>query len=53
MGEEIDFHTKRAIAEIDLARRAKCYTAAQAHLQLSSLHLGRVRQCLDLEGSAE
>ncbi len=41
--DEIQFHSNRVTAEIDQARRAASLKAAHAHLQLSALHLERVR----------
>lgn len=35
------YHSARAMAELDLALKAKCADAARAHLRLSSLHLER------------
>jgi len=36
-------HADRALAELDLARSAKSMEAAIAHLDLSELHLGRMK----------
>lgn len=33
------YHSERALAELELARKASCADAARAHLRLSSLHL--------------
>lgn len=41
--EEIDFHSDRAMAELDLALDAACLQAARAHFGLSALHLDRMR----------
>jgi hypothetical protein len=41
--DEIGFHTARAMAEIDLARRASDGRAARAHLALANEHLDRIR----------
>jgi hypothetical protein len=41
--DEVKFHSDRAMAEIDLARKSRDRNAANAHLRLSSLHLDRVR----------
>ena len=35
------YHSARAMAELDLALKAKCADAARAHFRLSSLHLER------------
>lgn len=43
-GGEISFHSKRAMAELDLAVRATTSAAARAHFGLSSLHLDRMRK---------
>jgi hypothetical protein len=42
-GDDISFHSKRAMAELDLAVRAQTSAAARAHFSLSSLHLDRMR----------
>ncbi len=42
-GDDISFHSKRAMAELDLAVRAASRVAADAHFGLSSLHLDRMR----------
>jgi hypothetical protein len=42
-GDDISFHSKRAMAELDLAVRAETSAAARAHFGLSSLHLDRMR----------
>jgi hypothetical protein len=42
--DEISFHSKRAMAELDLAVRASSFEAARAHFGLSSLHLDRMRK---------
>jgi hypothetical protein len=41
--DDVKFHSDRAMAEIDLARKSRDRNAAEAHLRLSSLHLDRVR----------
>lgn len=43
MGDEVKFHTDRAMAELQLASQCGDSQAAQAHLRLSALHLDRVR----------
>ena len=40
---DFEFHTERAKAELDLARRAETAQAASAHLQLSRLHVEKLR----------
>ena len=37
-----DYHLRRARAELDLAYRAECHVASEAHLRLSSLHMQRL-----------
>ena len=49
-GDEISFHSKRAMAELDLAVRATSFAAAQSHFGLSSLHLQQMRK---LTGSGQ
>ena len=41
--DEIDFHAGRALEELECARRATSEAAAQAHIDLSELHLARIR----------
>lgn len=41
--DEIDFHAGRALEELERARRATGEAAATAHLELSELHLARIR----------
>jgi hypothetical protein len=43
MGDEVKFHTDRAMAELRLASQCADRQAADAHLRLSALHLDRVR----------
>ncbi|HEX8669127.1 MAG TPA: hypothetical protein VF727_12240 [Allosphingosinicella sp.] len=43
MADDVTFHSKRALVEIDLASRAVHPGAARAHLALSNLHLQRLR----------
>ena len=40
---ELEFHARRAKAELDLARQASSVAAASAHLSLSRLHVERMR----------
>lgn len=51
MSEDVQFHSERAMAELDRALQARCAAAARAHLGLSSLHLQRIMTIR--EGSAE
>lgn len=46
--EQIEYHSHRAMRELDQGLIASCVAAARAHLQLSSLHMSRMR---DLRGS--
>jgi hypothetical protein len=39
----IDYHSQRAMRELDLGLTARTSIASQAHMRLSSLHLARVR----------
>ena len=41
--QQIEFHSDRAMAELDLALTASCIQAAQAHFGLSALHLDKMR----------
>ena len=43
VNDEIDFHAGRALEELEHARRATCEAAAQANIELSELHLARIR----------
>lgn len=43
MTEDLQFHSERAMAELDMALRAGHEGAARAHFGLSSLHLERMR----------
>jgi hypothetical protein len=47
--DDISFHSKRAMAELDLAVRASSTAAARAHFSLSSLHLDRMRKLTEPE----
>ncbi|HEX8532612.1 MAG TPA: hypothetical protein VF662_00425 [Allosphingosinicella sp.] len=40
---DLEFHARRAQAELDLARQATSAAAANAHLGLSRLHSERLR----------
>ena len=47
------YHASRARAEIALAQRAPCKAAADAHVALSALHMGRLKAMDELcDGSA-
>ena len=45
--DRIDHHAARALAELECARSAACHEAAEAHLELSELHLRRMRNVCD------
>jgi hypothetical protein len=45
--EQIQYHSSRAMRELDQGLVASCVAAARAHLQLSSMHLAKMR---DLQG---
>ena len=45
--DEIQFHSDRAMAELDRALGAASMAAAQAHFQLSALHLEKMRDLSD------
>jgi hypothetical protein len=41
--ERLQYHSRRAMAELDLALKASNADAARAHFRLSSLHLEKSR----------
>ncbi|HEX8571851.1 MAG TPA: hypothetical protein VF759_03770 [Allosphingosinicella sp.] len=43
MDDEISYHSSRALAEIDQARRCADVHAARCHLRLAEQHLDRMR----------
>jgi hypothetical protein len=43
MDDEISYHSSRALAELDQARRCLDVHAARCHLQLAEQHLDRMR----------
>ena len=43
MDDEISYHSSRALAELDSARRCADVHAARCHLQLAEQHLDRMR----------
>ena len=49
---ETDFHMRRARAELDSAYRAPSAAVAAAHLQLSVLHMQKLRSPDAVAGSA-
>ena len=48
MGNDIDFHSRRALAELELASASRDPEAARAHLARSSMHLESLRHGLEL-----
>jgi hypothetical protein len=42
--EDLSYHVQRARIELDLAYRAPHHRAAEAHMKLSALHMGQVKQ---------
>ena len=43
MDDDITYHSSRALAELDQARRCADVHAARCHLQLAEQHLDRMR----------
>jgi hypothetical protein len=43
MDDEISYHSSRALAELDQARKCHDAHAARCHLQLAEQHLDRMR----------
>jgi hypothetical protein len=43
MDDEINFHSSRALAELDLARQSHDIHVARCHLRLAEEHLDRMR----------
>ena len=53
LDDEISFHSGRALAELDLARRCHDSRAAKVHLALAERHLERMRSlCSTMTPSA-
>jgi hypothetical protein len=48
--EQIEYHSSRALAEMDRGFTAATTTAARAHLKLSSLHFDRAHR---LQGTSQ
>jgi succinate dehydrogenase flavin-adding protein (antitoxin of CptAB toxin-antitoxin module) len=42
--DKISYHSQRAMRELDLGLTAGCIPAARAHMQLSALHMEKVRE---------
>ncbi|HEY0084796.1 MAG TPA: hypothetical protein VGB65_02680 [Allosphingosinicella sp.] len=53
MHEDISFHSRRAMAELDRALDARSEAAAKAHFALSNLHLDRMRSLAALAGTPQ
>ena len=53
LGDEIRFHSHRAMAELERATNAGCTQAARAHFGLSQLHLDRLRQLAAIEADTD
>ena len=51
-GDEISFHSRRVMDELDLAVRAASTQAARAHFSLSALHLDRMRKIAEAPPAA-
>lgn len=51
--DRINHHVDRAFEELDRARSAKSPEAAIAHLSLSELHLGRMKELSEPEKRPE
>lgn len=52
MDDEISYHSSRALAELDRARRCADAHAARSHLRLAEQHLDRMRLLCRGEGKA-
>jgi hypothetical protein len=48
--DDITFHSRRAMVELDTAAHAASTSAARAHFSLSTLHLERMRRLCEAEG---
>jgi len=46
-GDSIEFHRRRAAAELDLALQARHQAAARAHFSLSALHVERLSRLIE------
>lgn len=51
--DEISYHSSRALAELDQARRCADANAARCHLQLAEQHLERMRSLCRAGASAD
>jgi len=49
--DEIEFHSERAEAELDLALSASSVQAARAHFGLSVLHVDKMQSLAEIEPS--
>jgi hypothetical protein len=52
MEDEIGYHSSRALAELDQARRCPDVHAARSHLRLAEAHLDRMRTLCRGDGKA-
>jgi hypothetical protein len=43
IADQIKFHSDRAVAELDLALAAGTIAGARAHLELSAMHVERIK----------
>ncbi|HEU0133700.1 MAG TPA: hypothetical protein VFR28_02675 [Allosphingosinicella sp.] len=53
MDDDISYHSGRALAELDQARRCPDVHAARCHLQLAERHLDRMRSLCRQAAGAE
>jgi len=53
MDDEISYHSSRALAELDQARRCPDVHAARCHLQLAERHLDRMRNLCRGAGTSD
>jgi hypothetical protein len=51
MDDEISYHSSRALAELDQARRSADAHAARRHLELAEQHLERMRSLCRTAGT--
>ena len=51
--QDLQYHTDRARAELDLAYAAPHQAAAQAHMKLSALHMAKLKQADERCGGSE
>lgn len=53
MDDEISYHSSRALAELDLARRCVDTHAARCHLELAERHLDRMRDLARIDSASD